>query len=68
MLGKKTNRLHIRVTDETRITWLKLCEELSGATQSQVFRNLIEKVANETEAAIKSGENTINEDNNGIKS
>lgn len=61
MLGKKTNRLHIRVTDETRITWLKLCEQLKGATQSQVFRNLIEKVAKETETAVKCGEITINE-------
>lgn len=66
MMEKKSSRLHIRMTDETRMVWLKLCEQLNGATQSQVFRNMIEKVAKETEAAIKGGEDTINEYNNGI--
>lgn len=61
MMGNKSSRLHIRMTKETRMAWLKLCEQLNGATQSQVFRNLIDKVAKETETAIKGGENTINE-------
>lgn len=61
MMGKRSSRLHVRMTSETRMVWLKLCEQLNGATQSQVFRNLIAKVANETETAIKGGENTINE-------
>ena len=60
MMGNKSSRLHIRMTNETRMVWLKLCEQLNGATQSQVFRSLIEKVANETETAIKSGEDTMN--------
>ena len=56
MVGKKSSRLHIRVTDETRMVWLKLCKQLNGATQSQVFRNMIEKIAKETEAAINGGQ------------
>jgi hypothetical protein len=59
MMGKKSCRLHIRVTDETRIVWLKLCKQLNGSTQSQVFRGLVEKVAKETETEVKSGQNTI---------
>jgi antitoxin component of RelBE/YafQ-DinJ toxin-antitoxin module len=59
MLGKKSSRIHIRVTNETRMVWLKLCEQLHGATQSQVFRILIEKVAKETETAVNCGQNTI---------
>lgn len=47
------------MTDETRMVWLKLCEQLNGATQSQVFRNLIDKVAKETEASVNCGQKTI---------
>ena len=59
MMGNKSSRLHIRVTNETRMVWLKLCEELNGATQSQVFRNLIDKIAKETGAAVNCGQKTI---------
>ena len=49
MMTKKSSRLHIRVTDETRMVWLKLCEQLNGATQSQVFRNMIVKMNSNAE-------------------
>lgn len=59
MMGKKSSRIHIRVTNETRMVWLKLCEQLNGATQSQAFRILIDKVAKETETAVSGGQKTI---------
>lgn len=55
MLKNKSLRIHIRVTPETRSAWIQFCEMLPGKTQSQKFRNLVERLNNEINTASDSG-------------
>jgi hypothetical protein len=48
---KKSNQVHIRMDDETRMKWLELCQALNGSTQSKVFRNLVIKLYESLETA-----------------
>lgn len=55
MLTKKSLRIHVRVTPETRLTWIRSCEK-SGKTQSQAFRTLVDKFSDMTSTVDKNGE------------
>lgn len=61
-MKRKTDRVELRLTPDAKENWLRLCEELPGNTQSQKFRNLVEKLTTETNAVIDSGELKNNND------
>jgi hypothetical protein len=56
MLKPKSLRIHIRVTPETKSAWIRSCEMLPGKTQSQVFRNLVDKLSEMTNTVNENGE------------
>lgn len=43
---RKSERIEIRMTPETKEDWLRVCNLLPGNTQSKVFRTLVFKVIN----------------------
>lgn len=43
---RKSERVEIRMTPETKEDWLRVCNLLPGNTQSKVFRTLVFKVIN----------------------
>lgn len=55
MIKNKSLRIHIRVTPETKSAWIRSCEMLPGKTQSQVFRNLVDKLSDMTNTVNESG-------------
>lgn len=42
--NNKTYQIHVRVNESTYKQWIKICAQLSGNTQSSVFRNMINKI------------------------
>ena len=55
MMTKKSLRIHVRVTPETRVAWIRSCEK-SGKTQSQVFRYLVDKFSDMINTGDEPGE------------
>ena len=37
-------QIHVRVNQDTRKQWLKICNTLEGNTQSAIFKKLIYKI------------------------
>ena len=46
MMRKKTERIHLRATQGTKILWNQLCKKLEGETQSEVFQNVVRVLLN----------------------
>ena len=55
MMTKKSLRIHVRVTPETRVAWIRSCEK-AGKKQSQVFRDLVDRFSDTINAGVESGE------------
>ena len=53
IMKRKSERVFIRMTPETKADWLELCEQLPGKTQSQVFRNMIVIIDSDAELRMK---------------
>lgn len=54
-MTKKSLRIHVRVTPETRVAWIRSCVK-SGKTQSQAFRDLVDKFSDMTNTVNENGE------------